>query len=504
MSTALALSRDGRGQGSYLLRVIVAVSAALPVMGVLFLDSPIPLTTRAQAALLWVLCLAPSWAYLVRPRQQRAPIPFVQLIGVLYGMYYALLPALGLHNQYDRINLQPAIDYAEPVELALLGWLALGLGYIATGLVAPSRKLRLHRQLSVDVMRTWGVVLLYGGIVIDLARSSSAFPAALGGLLQFVSMLTYFGAGLLLILLVEKRLSGRGKMLFFAGIAAAVVVRLATGSMANVAYFGIFLALCVWIARGDLPFKTVLAAAVLMVSLVTLRGLAGEYRRQVWFSGESVSAAGGAGLMLDLLVKQAESQGVGQVVLTGFETTIGRSANTDLFADVIRSTPDQIPFWNGNTYLSLVGLAVPRFLWPDKPTKELGQAFGHRYGYLHPNDTSTSINFPYLIEFYANFGEWGVFFGMILVGLIYRLLEKLVNNPGQNRLVSVTGLVLLLPLFNIESDFSLTFGGLLLNGVALIAILKLLQRMSHSAAQHPVRTASPWLPAVRAGSPIQR
>jgi hypothetical protein len=166
----------------------------------------------------------------------------------------------------------------------------------------------------------------------------------------------------------------------------------------------------------------------------------------------------------------------------------------DLFADVVRRTPDQIPYWNGETYYSLIGLAIPRFLWPDKPMKQLGQAFGHRYGFLHWSNLSTSINFPFLVEFYANFGPPGVIFGMFIVGLIYRCLDVFVNRPGQSPLRSLIAVVLLLPLFLIESDFSLTFGGVPLNAVALWMVWKAV-----NASTRERRPASARAPIYRAG-----
>jgi hypothetical protein len=159
-------------------------------------------------------------------------------------------------------------------------------------------------------------------------------------------------------------------------------------------------------------------------------------------------------------------------VSKGFETSAGRSANLDLLADVIIRTPGEIPYWGGQTYLSLVGSFVPRFVWPNKPTKELGQAFGHRYGYIGAADNNTALNLPILVEFYANFGMAGVIAGMFLVGVIYFVLDRTVNNAGQDSLHSLVGVVILVPLANIESDFSLGFGGLILNGVALWLVLR--------------------------------
>ncbi|MEP7066663.1 MAG: hypothetical protein ABI889_11560, partial [Gemmatimonadota bacterium] len=89
---------------------------------------------------------------------------------------------------------------------------------------------------------------------------------------------------------------------------------------------------------------------------------------------------------------------------------------------------------------------------------------------------NTALNLPILVEFYANFGIAGVIAGMFLVGLIYFVLERAVNNPGQDSLHSLVGVVILIPLANIESDFSLGFGGLILNGAALWFVLRTIRR----------------------------
>jgi hypothetical protein len=168
--------------------------------------------------------------------------------------------------------------------------------------------------------------------------------------------------------------------------------------------------------------------------------------------------------------KKVDAVGLGPTLVHGAKTTFERSADMDLLADVVKRTPSEIPYWDGYTYRSLIGVAVPRLLWPDKPTKEIGQAFGHRYGYLNWNNLATSINLPFLIEFYLNFGFIGVLAGMAIVGATYRSLDELVNHPAQDLLTSLFGVIVLVPLLMLESDFSLTFGGLLLNGLALYIV----------------------------------
>ena len=61
--------------------------------------------------------------------------------------------------------------------------------------------------------------------------------------------------------------------------------------------------------------------------------------------------------------------------------------------------------------------------------------------------------------------------------MLYRLLDNDLNRPGQPLQVTICGLVLLVPLLNIESDFSLVFGGLFMNGVALWGLLIALSQL---------------------------
>ena len=140
------------------------------------------------------------------------------------------------------------------------------------------------------------------------------------------------------------------------------------------------------------------------------------------------------------------------------------------FANVARRTPSEVPYWGGETYSTLATSMIPRFLWPGKPVKVLGQTFGHRYSYIHASNKSTAINLPIMVEFFVNFGSIGVLIGMAIVGFIYRLLDTLINRPGQSPLLSMIGVVILLPLLLIESDFSLVFGGLILTGFAFSII----------------------------------
>ena len=359
----------------------------------------------------------------------------------------------------------------------LAGWVALLIGYYGGASLRLHSPFRAVRPTDIGTLQSWGKLLLWGGLLCDAVRQVVPIPVVLRGLLYFTSMFSLLGISLLTILAVQQRLSGRERWILYAGILLTALLRAGSGLVSNVVILAITIFLAVWAGGGRLGIRWIFIAALSLSAMVGMRSVAMEYRARSWFAETQLSLPGRALLMGKLLVDKVQAEGAVATVQDGWSIIAGRSANLDLLADVVRQTGGTVPFWGGETYLSLVGFAVPRFIWPSKPTKTLGQDFGHRYGYLDSWDTWTSINLPFLVEFYANFGEIGVLIGMVIVGLLYRLLDNDLNRAGQPLQVTICSLVLLVPLLNIESDFSLVFGGLFMNGVALWGLLIALSQL---------------------------
>ena len=102
---------------------------------------------------------------------------------------------------------------------------------------------------------------------------------------------------------------------------------------------------------------------------------------------------------------------------------IRRLSGYILMSRVVTQTPSEIPYWKGETYKPLLTSFIPRAIWPGKPEERFGPAFGHRYRMLAPTDKMTSLNIPWVVEMYANFGRWGVVIGMTLVGAFWRCCQ---------------------------------------------------------------------------------
>ena len=464
------------------LRYTTIVAMILPLVAACVVESPIPLVTRIESAILWAMSLFPAFSYFTKQVGDRRPFPFLAFVGLLYGLYYAISPAFGSYNQHQTILLSPQRDYDDAVFTALAGWVVLLLGYAAGKLLLPPRQSLSNVKITDSRLRKFAAALMLAGLLLDTMTRVYAVPTVLAGLLTFLTSLGSFGSAILICLAVQRRLTFPYRVLSYLGAAGFVFLSIGNGLLSPLALYGAVVVLAAWIGYGRFKFSWTVMAVAGAIFVISMRGVTNQYRMLMWRGADDASLLSKSTTFVSLLQKSVETDGLGSTVTKGLESTEERSANLDVLADVIRRTPTEIPYWGGATYLSLVGLAIPRFLWPDKPTKELGQGFGHRYGYLSQNDERTSLNLPVLVEFYANFGIAGVLLGMWLVGLIYYIVNNAVNNPGQDMLVSLAGIVLITPLLNIESDFSLTFGGLIMNGAALAVVLSIIRRSASTTS----------------------
>lgn len=464
------------GRSTPYLRALTLLAMAIPAFAALVVESPVPVETRCEAAVLWLLCLAPAWFYFGNDARFRRPFPFLALIGVLYGLYYALSPALGAYNQHGTIVLSPRTDYDDAIFAALVGWLSLLGGYSIGRLVTAPKCMHAPEQIDDGTLRRYGAALMVAGLLTQTLGRLYPIPIEVGGLLTFFTTLGWFGSAILVAMAVQGSLTFPFRLLSYFGVGGFLLTILGNGMLSPVAIYGVTVMMAAWIGYGRFKLSWSIVAIVGALSVISLRGVTNQYRMLSWYGNEETGLVSESTLFVKLLTQSVEMEGIGPTLAKGFSTTEERSANLDVLADVIRRTPAEVPYWGGETYLSLIGAFVPRFLWPDKPTKELGQGFGHRYGYLNPRDERTSLNLPVLVEFYANYGMVGVAIGMWLVGFVYFVIDRAVNNPGQSMMLSLTGIVLIIPLVNIESDFSLTFGGLIMNGAALWVVLGMIRR----------------------------
>lgn len=455
-------------------------------------QSDVPFGVRVEAGGLWLLYLLPAAAYAGRRRESRPPLPTLAILGFAHATFYALPPLTGIVNAaYLPVPwntmpwVDPAWDIPAALDLTLWGWLALLGGYGVSSVFLHDRA---AESPALDVRKLIGPLWLVAafGPTVEALGAVAHLPVVLAGTLGFGKVAGRYALTVLLALRTRGDLPrSQGKFLA-AAILIEMVLLATTGSMANPMMFGLTLSFGFWIAGGRVRPRFVAAVAASILIAVILKGVADDYRRRAWWVSEQLTQVERTVVMSELLQDQMASEGLGGSIVTGAQASMRRSATLDLLADVMRRTPREVPYWGGQTYYTLLGSFIPRFLWPNKPTKTLGNQFGHRYGYIGTNDRWTEVNMPYLLEFFANFGFMGVIFGMLITGSIVRILDVVLNRPRSSILRATAALVIIQPIFLIESDFSLVFGGLILNGVAMLLLVRELEKRGMRRSHRPV------------------
>ncbi len=480
MSGALALDR-GTGTGARTSPIASGLLAA-SVLGLVSLalqrdfgadGFAVPYLALALA----FVCLAPAvqrCAFGARAR----PIPFLVLIGVIHAVYYAL-PAL----LADRVGTMTAqIDTqgtARALEVALLGVCALFAGYGLWGAADPRpRPARLEWEPRAALKVA--LVLLPLGLAAHVAKLSvDLLPALWHQPVHLLASGLPVSLGVLFVLARRGHLArGASRLVLYGLVPLLLFTQVADAAIGQAVRTGIFFLMLVWGTGGRVPVLLMLCGAL---AAITLRGGAEEFRelkqRHPHLVAESPFERASQFLGLSVL-RLVQDGGT-----SAGDTLLDRVSQIALLGHVVELTPESVPYWNGATYTTLPAAFVPRALWPDKPSKELGQTFGHRYGVLDADDRLTSVNLPQLVEFHANFGVLGVGIGMALVGAFYRWLSDRLNRSGAGDGGIVLGALLFSTLTNVESDLSLVLGGMAQVGIVFWCVLWAARRTARQSVR---------------------
>jgi hypothetical protein len=155
----------------------------------------------------------------------------------------------------------------------------------------------------------------------------------------------------------------------------------------------------------------------------------------------------------------------------GRDQVLRRISTIRLLDRVVTETPARVPFFNGETLRPLLFAPIPRFLWPDKPRENIGNRIGHLYHILSPGDSTTSINLPWIVEFYINFGLKGAVLGLGLVGFVLGGLAWIGTVGARSAILPIFTIGILLPLSYQESNISLMVGNALHGAVGAVGLI---------------------------------
>ena len=141
-----------------------------------------------------------------------------------------------------------------------------------------------------------------------------------------------------------------------------------------------------------------------------------------------------------------------------------RIAYIDLFGQVIDHVPKNIDFEYGSLWAGAVKhILTPRLLFPDKEILDDSQRTMKYTGVKYADlSGGTSIGIGYFAESYIDFGPYGMFLPIFLVGILYGVIYRFIIKSSNNKLLAysiIIGILLNMHLFETRNDKLL--GGLI-------------------------------------------
>ena len=442
----------------------------------------------------WILitfmcaCLVPAWRWSISKR--REAIPFAPAVGLFYFLWfgYAAYADSDLYATVavSDLTTETAIAVFGAVVASALGWRLALIGRKQSGsLEKPGPN---NSRLSVESTSSHGVksgiakigISALGFLVIlRLTDSLSFFPGSIQQLVIYVETFTRA--------LAAYALATRSRESWFF-IALGVLgfdllLALNTGSLYHVVTRVMLIGIVFTsVSRSLRPLiALVVVGTLVFVSLQTVKFY---FRAQVWDSEsslENVSELDKLQIWQEGIERKfsAENSSEGELL----DSASARASAIALFEHVRRLCPAVVPFREGETLIGgLVGI-IPRALWPDKPKSSFGHEFGHEFAIIGPLDRTTAINVSWLADWYWNFGDLGVIFGMFLTGLLLGFIDRVYNAVTMSPFDLAVGLSLIWPQLIIqESNWAMSFSGLPLMILFYLVLRRWYMRPTENAA----------------------
>lgn len=457
--------------------IFIGISAILLALYAIFIHQfdTVSSLQAAYAVFVIVLGLLPGVVALLNKREAEL-IPLLPL----HGLFYALTFGLTVFSSKTQ-SVQPLPEFVarkgwipvgddvltEALVLTIFGQICLYLGYYSFrslyGKLKPIRlrNVPLHQQLRFS----WFLSACY--LLLQFVPALRALPSVD----QLVNPLGYMSLGIFALLAFDQKLSRWHLVSFIFVLALTLLNALLSGSLAPIVLFLVFFGILYWNQKRRIPWHFLVICGLIAILLNPVKG---QFRSNTWYSQDTSVSFLDKAILLGRAVQEHYADTFILNKVSEDASVVNRLAHIATFAYVVAATPEFVPYWSGDSYRTLWTSFIPRALWPGKPQSTIGQEFGHRYGLLQTYDTGTSMNLPWLTEFYANFGTFGVLAGMFFVGVFFRILLQKLRVPASFPMEHVLAVTITFSLFYAESNFALMVGGILPSFIVLVVLMRLL------------------------------
>jgi hypothetical protein len=394
------------------------------------------------------------------------------------------------HHMLSDSSLTTSVCLAVAGVICL--WLGMGVAEkwsrdLSTGVDLPQNPWRWHYLRIVLVAATLLRVL----VPIDTLGEGSR---------QILSNIEFIIPSVAFVILFRTYLRdgaiGGDKLLLAGYFVLALVTGLSSGWMGSFVGLGVVCIAAYMFEKRRFPMAAILV--VLPIILFLQPGKA-KFRERYWKGGPSESYSQSYGERIGFWIEASsqawsralsDTSGGGLRALSG--ATLSRLSLLEPTANVIETTPAQVPYQEGRLYSYLLVTFVPRFLWLDKPSvSDANKWYQIAYHLTLPKDIeSVGMAVGTVAESYINFGWLGPFLIMPCLGLFLGVFQAVFLRAKSGLLLTSIGVALLPGLLSIESQMAVYISGLVqqifFSLIVLAPVLELRRRKYYHLARAPL------------------
>lgn len=328
-----------------------------------------------------------------------------------------------------------------------------------------------HFSTKKELIRLIFIGLAGGILFSELGGSLGVLGSFLGVVRAVIMTLSSLACYLIGFGRGSGLLTGRHWAMALAGFVTVTALAISSLLLVNGAMNVIGIVLGYVLASKRIPWLTI----ALTLAIVTVLQ-AGKYnmRSQYWAPGagslQSESILRLPGVLIDWFVAGLGSVGGAH---ESYPTLLERTSLLHMVLTVQQSTPEFLPYLDGETYLLLPSMLMPRFLNPDKLESQAGiNLLSVYYGLQRAEDTgTTTLGWGLVAEAYANLGNIAVIVVGAVFGLLCGALMRLSAAPSPVSPGMLVTISCTLILCNLEADFSFLFLTLLQTIGAILLFL---------------------------------
>lgn len=385
-------------------------------------------------------------------RRGAVQLPIFPVAALFFLPSYASAAILGRAGDYTPVQILGA----ELTVALFLG--AAGLAWSFSTLRTPRRILNRGRDFAIDAtLPKLMLAALSVGAIFEIGIWSGWWMwmgNAFGTFRTVVWSATILGCFLYGVLWGRHRLSGTGRTV--GGILMTLILVMEVSSLFLYGAILYFITVCLgyFLSARKVPWVTI--AAGLLIATI-LHSAKEQMRDEYWSNGKpsSISLSDVPGVMTEWL-----STGINNMVSGAPEQQqnfVDRASMLPNLLLVQQSSPQDIPFLEGETYANFWKLLVPRFIAPNKITSQTNlNLLSVHYHLQRVTDTATTtISWGLVAEAYANFGIWGVALAGLAFGVLLGLLTSWTAGAPTLSLRGFIGLAsMVVPITSVGYDFS--------------------------------------------------